>query len=260
MIRPTARLNFGISAKDYSDELIVDLKRCFLNVAPLQIEKRAESDDPAETDGILGLVVVLNYPYWMEEDERVDSDWNDVLVPWLKKKLYKLNATVQGYRKTGHVDVTFGRLEIHLGGHVVSVLLPMGMEFPDEALEAVKLLREYVKAGTLPDGEFGTVDVPWKDPEYFALLSEAKDALAAREECGGSPGSAEEEPFEDGEENPDVPGVNQAKEDSDSEEGAVVNEPAESLEEPSIDYTLWGIHANDGVVRKFDSADGKWID
>lgn len=248
MIRPTARLRFEIDKDELNDALTADIKNCFLNVAPVKVAERPEVKDGKAAKDILGLVVVLNYPHWDSSAEGADANWDEILVPWLERKLYKLNATVQGYNRSRAgkgQPVRFGQLEVILGQTVVAVRLPRDCSFPPEIPAIVSRVRECANEGLLPKEGFLRVEAPWWDPDFDAGWDGAEAAAAvaeaAPEDGAGLPQDAEAgEPAEDGA----------------GPEGAEAGEPAE----PEIDYAVWGVRSEDGAVRLFDSERKEWVD
>lgn len=247
MIRPTARLRFEIDKEELNDALTADIKNCFLNVAPVKVVERPAVKDGKAAADILGLVVVLNYPYWDGSVDGADANWEEILVPWLERKLYKLNATVQGYnrsRKGKGQPVAFGQLEIVLGQTVVAVRLPRDCSFPEEIPSIVSLVRECANEGLFPKEGFLRVEAPWWDPDFDRPEEPASEEAG---EDGVPDGGAAEEAAAPGEEAA-----------PDGEEAAGV-EPEEP-EEPAIDYAVWGVRSEDGTVRLFDSERKEWID
>lgn len=163
MLRPTARLRFEIDRDELNDELTGDLKNCFLNVAPLKITERPEIKDDQPAKNILGLMVILNEPYFSPSSESADAMWEDVLLPWLERKLYKINATVQGYNRTraeSGQPVNFGQFELILGSNVIAVQLPDSSELPGELPELATEVRACANAGCFDrDASFLRVEI-----------------------------------------------------------------------------------------------------
>lgn len=284
MIRPTARLAFDIDPDVYSEELVIELKRCFLNVAPVQIRQLpalqdgaadtkecsdeagpasdgADSEDgetvgreadeeptahfvPARSE--LELIVVLNYPYWDASVEGADANWGDILIPWLEKKLYKLNATVQGYNRTrgnGPCSLAYGRLVVSLGGVLCAFKLPSSMEFPAEIPALLDKCRSFANDGVLAGVELGRIDVP--------------SASLAAAEGDGALTKAPDDAMGDDVDAAEDSGVVDASNDADGAAGEGAD--AVVTPEPPIDYRVWGVHLADGTVRDFDAEVGAWL-
>jgi len=162
MIRPTARLHFEIDPSELNDKLTDDVKRCFLNVAPLRIGARPAIKDSQPARNILGLEIVLRQPYW-EDTAESNGMWRDHVLPWLKGKLYKLNATVQNYNATRAEQgqpIAFGQLEVVFGERVVVLELEQGAVIPKNALELIDQARTCAQRGLLPSAGFLRIEIP----------------------------------------------------------------------------------------------------
>ncbi|MBR2789262.1 MAG: hypothetical protein IKD70_01400 [Eggerthellaceae bacterium] len=264
MIRPTARLRFELNPAILNDDTVADLKRCYLNVAPLHIGPRPDIKDPRIARNVLGLVVVLHYPYW-NEGGTADENWNGILMPWLKNKLYKLNATVQNYntsRRRNYIPmIQYGQLEIILDNRVVAVQLPSSSAFPEEIPALLDRLRGCVLDGCFGNEEFVRVEMPWIDPA--SLPEEPAEAEVEAETEAEAVAEAEEPAAEP--EAAEAAGVEEPTEETEAadeaEEPAEEKRELEPLPEPDmpIDYTLWGIRREDGTVRVFDSEKRTWL-
>lgn len=260
MIRPTARLRFELDPEIQNDDLTADLKRSFLNVAPVHIGVRSAIKDPRISRNVLGLVVVLHYPYWGEVDEHAVETWTEILIPWLEKKLFKLNATVQNYNKSrkraGKDTVSYGQLEIILDNRVFSVQLPSDSSFPDEIPALMSRAREFALSGVLEGEGFLRVEMPWIDVEQLPNTEEVgANGFQAELEKSGLGEEAGGVAAKEGASKPDV------DPESDYMAGAMpeLDSELESELNRAIDYSIWGIRSQDGSVRKFDSVGGAWL-
>jgi len=222
VIRPTARLNFKIRKEELNDALVTDIKRCYLNVAPVTIEEIEDAEGQPAAD-TLQLAVVLHSPYW-HQGEEADETWTSTLLPWLEKKLYKLGATVVNYNKTRLGEgqpLYFKALEIAMNEHIFSFELPEDTTFPKEILSLLGRCRDLANEGPLKGLEFVRVDMPWRDPHRSeALEASVTDDAAASEapdDACGDPASGE-----------------------------------------PIGCTVWGVHFADGSSRRLDAAGGMW--
>lgn len=221
MIRPTARLRFEIDEGQLTDELKGRIKNNYLNVAPVFIGPRPAIKDARIAENVLGLVAVLNSPYWDPSDEAAEDNWREVMLPWLKAKLFKLGATVRNYNETaaklGFEKLQFGQLEVILGDKVAAFALDEGSGFPEEAIDLLCEFRELSCKGALGDSSgFMRVEIPYVDPEEKAREEPADEA--------GAPAG------EDTGQGPDGP------------------------------YRLWGVRGADGSVRAFDTTAMAWAD
>lgn len=244
MIRPTARLRFEIDEDELNDALAADIKNCFLNVAPVKVTERPKVKDGKAAKDILGLIVVLNYPHWDSSVEGADANWEEILIPWLERKLYKLNATVQGYNRSRAgkgQPVAFGQLEVVLGQTVVAVRLPRDCSFPEETAAIVGRVRACANEGLLPKEGFLRVEAPWWDPDFDRR--DVPEASMSETEGEGVPaeGSLEHDAASAGDE-------------------ASTVETTVGPAEPAIDYAVWGVRSEDGEVRLFDSERKEWVD
>lgn len=223
MLRPTARLRFEIDCDELNDELVGDLKNCFLNVAPLKVMERPEIKDGQPARNILGLMVVLNESYFTPATEQSNALWEEVLMPWLEKKLYKLNATVQSYNRTRSAagqPVHFGQFELILGPHVIAVQLDSDSALPKALPELAENVRACANAGCFGDcSDFLRVEI--------ARYSEDRD-------------DSDEGQQED--EGPQTIAGN-----------------AEASEPLSEFSKIWKVRAIDGSAERFDSEERAWL-
>jgi hypothetical protein len=248
VIRPTARLNFKIRKEELSDELASDIMRCYLNVAPVDIEGIEDTEEQPAVD-TLELVVVLHHPYWREGGE-ADETWNAILLPWLEKKLWKVGATVMNYNKTRAVTgqpLYFKALDLSMKELTFSIGLPDDASFPDEIPSLIDRCRVLVNTGVLEGLELVRVDMPWRDPNRFREFptSDMDDVSHP----SGSEGDADEERSS----GDAVPAVMATPATGSEENG----DPVSSA---PIDYTVWEVHLADGSSRKLDTNAGTWID
>lgn len=254
MFRPTARLRFEIDPDELNDELVVDLKRCFLNVAPMHVGERPEIKRDQPGRNTLGLIVVLHKPYWDDSVEGARDNWDDVVLPWLKNKLYKLNATVQNFNRTraeSGQPVEYGQLEIIMDNRVVAIRLPEGSAFPEQTLDLLDGVRAFANEGVLVCDDMLRVEIPWYDPSEEVLTGEGACDDGSLAEPGCCEGAAEAG-SEDGCGDQKAAGA----------EGQPDCQPDGQPEEaaPAIDYTVWGVRSADGSVRRFDSVAGAWLE
>lgn len=233
MIRPTARLKFHVKTEECHDDLIVDLKRCYLNVAPLTIEAFDRENDGQEEGFSCGneldLIVVLHHGYWDSSLNDADATWSDVLIPWLEKKLYKLNATVQGFahtRKGGPTDIRYDRLSVVLGNVQCAFKLPDSMEFPEEIPGLLCRCRDLANNGILQGIALSRIDIPFCESMPETELSDAGEEGCETAVNGGA------------------------------DEG----EPEEQKSNAQIDYSIWGVRLPSGEVKRLDATAGTWVE
>ena len=160
MIRPTAQLGFRFAPDLICDAFVADIKRCYLHIAPLTVaavEREAANCPDGECPNVLTLKMGLRNEYWDARVEGADAMWSDVVVPWLKGKLYKTDAAVQRYNVTragSSGPVRYGTLEVVLGGRTVSIALPETSEFPADVTCLLSALREASNGGAIPTEVF----------------------------------------------------------------------------------------------------------
>jgi hypothetical protein len=234
MIRPTARLKFHVKTEECHDDLIVDLKRCYLNVAPLTIEA-FDCENDGQEEGFscgneLDLIVVLHHSYWDSSQNDADATWSDVLIPWLEKKLYKLNATVQGFahtRKGGPTDIRYDRLSVVLGNVRCAFKLPDSMEFPEEVPDLLCRCRDLANNGILQGVALSRIDIPFC--ELVPAEAELNDAVKGDCETVANDGA---------------------------DEGG----PEKQKSDARIDYSIWGVRLPSGEVKQLDATAGTWVE
>ena len=245
MIRPTARLHFLIDPDVANDDLVTDIKRCYLNVAPVIIEEGTRGENT------LRLVVVLHEPLWEVGDARSDEVWSDILIPWLEKKLFKLDATVRNFNRTRKAKaqpVYYENLEIALGDELFSLALSGDCAFPDETCRLIDRFRTLKGEGAFGGGAIACVDMPWRETLPALELPEEAPGVAGDEERDGTFPEA-------GETVEGASSADTAAELPEETAGALERE-AKPASEPPIDYTLWEVRFTDGSSAVFNEQTG----
>ncbi len=73
-IRPSLILNMDVDERQYSDDLVAEIKRSYSYVAPSVVAAvSAAGDEPIENT--IRLVVRMHCPYWDANDEASQEQW-----------------------------------------------------------------------------------------------------------------------------------------------------------------------------------------
>lgn len=243
MIRPTARISISVDEGLFSDEIVAELRRSYLYVSPVSIESRRISEAPLPAENAMGLTVKLNKPYWYSSDEGADQAWNEIMLPWLDAKLYKLESAILAFNKNkrerGEEEIHYAHFETIFGDTVFSFKTYETSKFP----QVSKLLDRYrllLNEGILRDLVIVRVEMSWIDPASYAA-GEVSDESGEKADGVGADDSSV------------------GSTDGDADGAGTEAETQEASEEP-INFTVWDIVTADGIHRKIDSEKGVWID
>lgn len=287
-IRPSLILNMDVDARQYSDDLVAEVKRSYSYVAPSVVAPVTAADAEAPVENTLRLVVRLHRPYWDANDAAAREQWDAVMPQWLKNMFYKVSSTVGAFnevrRKAGGDPVPYAWMEVEFGDNLtVAQATEAGSAFPADALSVVERARDLACAGVLGEGAV-RLAVPSR-ASWEAQRAAALEA-ARREEAVES--AAEEQAAQGADTLAFVEGV-EAAEGATAAGAAVVADGAvadvetgvdtgalgnEAPSDPAtdetlalrfapafeVDRTLWGVEYADGTVRTFDSAQGAFVD
>lgn len=296
-IRPSLILNMDVDARQYSDDLVAEVKRSYSYVAPSVVAPAPAADAKAPIENILRLVVRLHRSYWDANDAAAREQWDAVMPQWLKNMFYKVSSTVGAFnevrRKAGENPVPYAWMEVEFGDNLtVAQATEAGSAFPADALNVVKRARDLACSGVLGEGAV-RISVPsrasWEAQRAAALeaarLEEAAGSAAEEQVVPGADGQAAEKAAEAAETAGAVEAAiaaeaagaavvaDEAAADAETgiDVGAMGNEAPSDLatdETPAlrfapafeVDRTLWGVEYADGTVRTFDSAQGAFVD
>lgn len=282
-IRPSLILNMDVDARQYSDDLVAEVKRSYSYVAPSVVAPVTPADAEAPVENTLRLVVRLHRPYWDANDAAAREQWDAVMPQWLKNMFYKVSSTVTACngvrRKAGQGPLPYDWMEVEFGDNLtVAQATEADSAFPVDALSVVERARELANAGVLGEGAV-RLSVPSR-ASWEAQRAAAMAAVQVEEAAGSTAGA----PIAEGVEAPTVAKGAEAAEAAGAVEaadgavaGAGVNAEAAGDEAPAnpaageaaalrfapafeVDRTLWGVEYADGTVRTFDSAQGAFID
>lgn len=273
-IRPSLILNMDVDERQFSDDMVSEIKRSYSYVAPSVVAAVPASAD-APIENTIRLVVRMHRPYWDANDEAAQEQWAAVMPKWLSNMFYKVSSTVTACndmrRKAGEPPLPYAWMEVEFGDNVtVAQATEAGSVFPEDALAAIEAVRDLAAAGTLGEG-VTRVSVPAR-----SLWEEARAAVWAAEGAEGASAEAAEAAVEAA----DVAEAVEAAAATDDLVGdgaamtaeAVAADEAEAAADEvapvalpfapdfAVDRTVWGVEYADGTVRLFDSAAGAFID
>lgn len=264
-IRPSLILNMDIDERQFSDDVVAEIKRSYSYVAPSVVAARPAPED-APVESVIRLVVRMHRPYWDANDEAAREQWDAIMPKWLGNMFTKVSSTVLGCNnvreRAGAEPLPYAWMELELGDNLtVAQATNPDSSFPACALEVVERLRAMAAAGELE----GAVRVSVPSRESF----EAQRAAALE-------AAAEEEPAESGDAAPGAP-----REDDAAPALTAAEEAEGAMEAPTepegeaapdnaapalpfapaftVDCAEWGIEYADGTVRRFDSATGEFV-
>lgn len=265
-IRPSLILNMDIDERQFSDDVIAEIKRSYSYVAPSVVAARPAPED-ALVESVIRLVVRMHRPYWDANDEAAREQWDAIMPKWLGSMFAKVSSTVLGCNnvreRAGVEPLPYAWMELELGDNLtVAQATNPDSSFPACALEVVERLRAMAAAGELE----GAVRVSVPSRESFeAQRAAALEAAAAEEEPAES-GDAASEGARGDDAAPamtvaeEAEGVLEAPGEPDGEvapdDAAPVLPFAPAF---AVDCAEWGIEYADGTVRRFDSVAGEFI-
>lgn len=271
-IRPSLILNMDVDERQYSDDLVAEIKRSYSYVAPSVVAPVTPADAEAPVENTICLVVRMHRPYWDANDAAACEQWDAVMPKWLKNMFYKVSSTVKACndvrRKAGQEPLPYAWMEVEFGDNLtVAQATEAGSAFPSDALSVVEKARDLACAGVLGEGAV-RLSVPsrasWEAQRAAALE-------AAQTEMEAADIAVEEQETKEAE----APAVGEGAEaagavsDAAAESAAIEAPNAAEADEPpamrfapafEVDRTLWGVEYADGTVRTFDSAQGAFID
>lgn len=278
-IRPSLILNMDVDARQYSDDLVAEVKRSYSYVVPSVVAPITAADAKAPIENTLRLVVRLHRPYWDANDAAAREQWDAVMPQWLKNMFYKVSSTVGAFndvrRKAGEGPVPYAWMEVEFGDNLtVAQATEADSAFPADALNVVERARDLACAGVLGEGAV-RLSVPsrasWEAQRAAALevarLEEAVESAAQEQAAPGADGQAAEEAaeaaaFVDGAAADARAGVDAEATDEEASGNPAADEAPALRFAPAfeVDRTLWGVEYADGTVRTFDSAQGAFVD
>lgn len=288
-IRPSLILNMDVDERQYSDDLVAEVKRSYSYVAPSVVASVTPADAEAPVENTVRLVVRMHRPYWDANDAAACEQWDAVMPKWLKNMFYKVSSTVTACndvrRKAGQEPLPYAWMEVEFGDNLtVAQATEAGSAFPSDALSVVEKARDLACAGVLGEGAV-RLSVPsrasWETQRAAALeAARPEDDGLADGTCESAGEAAEAaESVESVEAIESVEAVEPAEPaepaDAVNDAAAIEGEPAVAEPESAapdgapktvfapafeVDRTLWGVEYADGTVRTFDSAQGAFID
>lgn len=247
-IRPSLVLNMDIDERQYSEDVIAEIKRSYSYVAPSVIaEKPTNADIPVEN--VIRLAVRMHKPYWDTSDEAACEQWDSIMPKWLTNMFSKVSATVTAANavraKAGDDPLPYAWMEVEFGKNVtVAQATNSDSSFPEDALSVVEQVRNLMNAGVFGE-DVARVSVPahvlWE--EQCMQASEALSEADADNEVSDLADDAAVE-------NDDLLASEEAENIQELEETVPALPFAPSFE---VDRRVWGIEYADGTTRLFDT-------
>lgn len=150
MIRPSVMLELELEKDAAAAAMKGPMTRAFSYVAPIAVKA---GQGPYAT---LRMNVRLPRAYWPGAGEGADAMWDDVMLPWLRDKLYKVDAVVVNYNKHVHEhddEPTLRASSITVALKDVEVQLNLDADgrVMEGAAEAIDRYRTLVASGELKD-------------------------------------------------------------------------------------------------------------
>lgn len=188
-IRPSLILNMDVDARQYSDDLVAEVKRSYSYVAPSVVAPMAVADAEAPVENTIRLVVRMHRPYWDANDAAACEQWDAVMPKWLKNMFYKVSSTVTACndvrRKAGQEPLPYAWMEVEFGDNLtVAQATEAGSAFPAEALSVVERARDLACAGVLGEGAV-RLSVPSR-ASWEAQRAAAIEAVQTEEATGSA--------------------------------------------------------------------------
>lgn len=156
-IRPSLILNMDVDERQYSDDLLAEVKRSYSYAAPSVVAPVTPADAEAPVENTIRLVVRMHRPYWDANDAAACEQWDAVMPKWLKNMFYKVSSTVTACndvrRKSGQEPLLYAWMEVEFGDNLtVAQATEAGSAFPSDALSVVEKARDLACAGVLGEG------------------------------------------------------------------------------------------------------------
>lgn len=278
-IRPSLILNMDVDERQYSDDLVAEIKRSYSYVAPSVVTPVAPADAEAPVENTIRLAVRMHRPYWDANDAVACEQWDAVMPKWLKNMFYKVSSTVTACndvrRKAGQEPLPYAWMEVEFGDNLtVAQATEAGSAFPSDALNVVERARDLACAGVLGEGAV-RLSVPsrasWEAQRAAAIEAvQTEEATGSAAEERVSEGAEALAPVRDAEAAEAmeaaaaVDGIAaEAEAAGDEASGSAASDEAPALwfaPAFEVDRTLWGVEYADGTVRTFDSARGAFVD
>lgn len=276
-IRPSLILNMDVDERQFSDDVVAEVKRSYSYVAPSVVAPRA-AEEGAPIENVIRLAVRMHRPYWDANNAASQEQWEAVMPKWLANMFYKTSSTVTACndvrRKAGKGPLPYAWMEVEFGDNLtVAQATAAGSAFPEDALEVVERVRDRCADGTFGEGAV-RVSVParsmWEEARAQAMeaagvgggavSAEAVDE-ATEETVGAEEAFAVAQEAAAGEDaattGATAAAVAAAAPDTaDAGAGVEVDSAGALAFAPdfAVDRTLWGITYADGTEHLFDSS------
>ncbi len=163
MTRPTALLEFAIKGIESDEDLAIELRRSYLHIAPVRLLESPSVKRPELPEKVLTIVVKLHKEYWLDSAEGALATWQDLLIPWLKAKLYKVEKNIIAYNETALEEnlaqIHFDRIGLLLGPVCFFFKTASDGSFP-AILEALEHYRSSLNEGIFGETPICRVEIP----------------------------------------------------------------------------------------------------
>ena len=238
-LRPALIMRMGIDEREYSAEVVSQLKRSYSYVATTTVaEVPARGSAPQNT---VRYDIKLHKPYWDACDDEAQAVWEEAMPKFLSNAFYKVTATAEAALKmsaaNGEFPLRYAWSELRFGDNLVLGIAANargGLEVGD--VELVEEVRRLVCGGALGEG---VVEVRVPSRESYARQWAAHEEAVRPAEAP----EAEEPAGEDA-------GQEQVRE----------QVPAADLREGFVaERDVWGVEYADGTVRAYDPEAGAFV-
>ncbi len=264
--RPSLTLIMDIDEALKTEELRLEVDRCYAYIAPTLIRTHAAEETPSNT--LRFLVKLGNHKYLNSADEGADELWNEIMERWFSNAFYKVGNNLKLFnrrqKEIGNPELAFDKMEIELenGALLVDMRLDSNSSINAEDAAMLGVVREALNAGALTGAK--KILMP-SEESYIAqyeagkAAKEAADAeKAAQEEAERLAREAEAAQAEQAAEDAfmESPELTEDEEEISAEELQKSIEEQFSFDEAlfAVDYTMWEVQFEDGSAKIYDSA------
>ncbi len=272
-VRPSLLLKMRIDERQYSEDVVLEIKRSYSHVAPSSVSSCAVAEaDDVETplENTIRLAIRMSAPYWNPNDAEEQEQWDAIMPKWLgnmfRKASNAMTASNNVRKGSGQGDLDYTWAEVELDDNaLITFKTASDSSIPDDALQTVEHIRSLMASEAFGSEKVACVRVPSR-ASYEEQVAAASAAQAEEEAAQAKQADAAEAESEDGaeaaatDEGADTEVKTEQESPADEEKAEEEAPQAPSMPQIDIDDTIWGIEYADGSIREFDSGKEVFLD